>query len=179
MSQLRRKRIKLDNEDASPVTIAHLKTNIGKAKKSQVKLLRVLFNSGCTATIMNEAFCKKLRITNKKKLSWTTKAGTFNTKGSCKIQFSLPELHTDRVVEYNAHVDSTPTDQCRYDMIIGRDLMKEIGIDLLFSEEAIKWDHAYMPMRHPSVIHKDNLEALNTRTYEALQVTEELHKYKY
>ncbi len=178
MSSLRKKRTKTEHTDTSPVTIAHMKTNLKKSKKSKVKILQVLFDSGCTVTIVNREFCKKLRITNKKDLSWTTKAGTFKTKGSCKIQLCLPELHTDRIIEYQAHVDDTPIDKVKYDLIIGRDLMKEVGIDLLFSEEAIKWDYAYMPMRNPSVIHRDNIENLNTRTYQALQVEEEMSRIK-
>ena len=34
-----------------------------------------------------------------------------------------------------------------YDMIIGRDLLTEIGIDLLFSSRKILWDHKETPFK--------------------------------
>jgi hypothetical protein len=36
-----------------------------------------------------------------------------------------------------------------YDMIIGRDLLQELGIDLLFSLGVIKWDKASVPIERP------------------------------
>jgi hypothetical protein len=37
-----------------------------------------------------------------------------------------------------------------YDMTIGRDLLHELGIDLLFSTKEMKWDQATVPMRDPA-----------------------------
>jgi hypothetical protein len=37
-----------------------------------------------------------------------------------------------------------------YDMIIGKDLLHKLGIDLLFTLGVIKWDNATVPMRDPS-----------------------------
>jgi len=36
-------------------------------------------------------------------------------------------------------------------MIIGRDLMDAIGMDLLFSENLMRWDNATVPMRDSSI----------------------------
>ena len=35
----------------------------------------------------------------------------------------------------------------QYNMIIGRDLLHCIGIDILFSERTIKWNHVSVPMK--------------------------------
>ena len=37
-----------------------------------------------------------------------------------------------------------------YDMIIGRDLLKFLGIDLLFSQEVIVWNNATLPFKDVS-----------------------------
>ena len=42
--------------------------------------------------------------------------------------------------------ESNPT-PCSYDMIVGRDLMPEIGLDILFSTQEIVWDNASVPMQ--------------------------------
>ena len=48
----------------------------------------------------------------------------------------------------------------RYDTIIGRDLLKELSIDILFSEGMIKWDNATAPMRSIASIEEENIDAL-------------------
>ena len=36
----------------------------------------------------------------------------------------------------------------RYDLIIGRDLMSEIGLDVLASNQTLTWDDAIIPWRN-------------------------------
>jgi len=62
----------------------------------------------------------------------------------------LPEFHAHRVIEWEVYVDDS-TSLSTYDMIIGRDLMDAIGLDLLFSENLMKWDNATVPMRDSSL----------------------------
>ena len=58
-------------------------------------------------------------------------------------------------------MDETDTLSSRYDMIIGRDLLEELGINFLFKEHLMEWDNATMPMLDPAVLKKyfiDDLE---------------------
>jgi hypothetical protein len=48
------------------------------------------------------------------------------------------------------YVDESDARLNSYDMIISRDLLHELGIDLLFSLGVMKWDNATVPMRDPS-----------------------------
>jgi hypothetical protein len=70
-----------------------------------------------------------------------------------QIAFKLPSLHETRVIESEMHV----TDSIRnYDMIVGRDLLQELGIVLHFGDLTIAWDHAITPMKnHDSIEHND------------------------
>ena len=43
-------------------------------------------------------------------------------------------------------------------MIMGRDLLDTLGMDLLFSEHMMRWDNATVPMRNPSMFHPDKKE---------------------
>ena len=59
----------------------------------------------------------------------------------------LPEFHQHRVIEWEMYVDESSSSLTTYDMIVGRDLMESIGLDLLFSENLMRWDNATVPMR--------------------------------
>jgi len=83
-------------EHVSTITFALLNTKNGKKKQSQLADLRVLFDSGCSGTMVNKKFTKKLKKKSSNKQSWTTKSGVFETAGKCKVQFTFPEFHDKR-----------------------------------------------------------------------------------
>ena len=57
-------------------------------------------------------------------------------------------------------MDETDTLSSRYDMIIGRDLLEELGINFLFKEHLMEWDNASTPMLDPAVFNSDNIDEL-------------------
>jgi hypothetical protein len=62
----------------------------------------------------------------------------------------LPEFHQGKDIDWTMFVDESDSKLNTYDMIIGRDLLHELGIDLLFSTGEMKWDQATVPMRDPA-----------------------------
>jgi hypothetical protein len=114
--------------------------------------VRILFDSGCGATLVNKSFVTKLPQRKTTTTTWKTKAGTFSTTKKCKCKFMLPEFHQHRVIEWEMYVDESSSSLLStYDMIVGRDLMESIGLDLLFSENLMRWDNATVPMRDNSL----------------------------
>ena len=49
-----------------------------------------------------------LRQKNDKNIQWGTAAGTFTTTKTCKTEFSLPELHDKRLIQWECHVTNQP-----------------------------------------------------------------------
>ena len=54
----------------------------------------------------------------------------------------LPELHSDRVTECNFNIVNA---NFGCDIIIGTDLMANLGIDLHFLTQELSWDEATVP----------------------------------
>ena len=128
-------------EKLIPYTTATVNTSLGKPRPVNV---RVLLDSGGSATIMRKSLAKKLRIKRDKKTTWATLAGSVSTATVAKVQFKLPEFFEDRAVEYNVHLTETLKN---YDMIIGRDLLSKLGIDINFSNSTCSWDDSVIPMK--------------------------------
>jgi hypothetical protein len=75
------------------------------------------------------------------------KAGNFSTHRKCEIIFTLPALHKHTQITWNCYVDESNAKSISYNLIIGRDLMHEIGIDICFSAAEVRWDNASIPMQ--------------------------------
>ena len=73
-----------------------------------------------------------------------------STSKKCRVTFRLPAFFEHRDITWSAYVDESDSLNSRYDMIIGRDLLIELGIDFQFSEGLMLWDNASVPMQDPS-----------------------------
>ena len=80
--------------------------------------------------------------------TWITKGGNFQTSKKCKTTFILNEFFKNKFIEWNVHVDSTPSPHC-YDMILGHDIMNELGITLNFKDQTMTWDDWTIHMKDP------------------------------
>jgi hypothetical protein len=134
---------KTKTQHFAPITTAILGTHVGK---SSIHKLRVLFDSGSSGSIIVAKFVKNLHIENDTKTEWLTKGGTFCTSGKCTTNFILNEFYESKVIEWILHVDKTFGPH-RYDMIIGRDLMSQLGIILDFDGQIMTWDESTIKMK--------------------------------
>jgi hypothetical protein len=125
------------------ISTAILEMQLGK---SRLHKLRVLFDSGSSGSIIVAKFVKKLRIKNDTKTAWLMKGGTFYTSGKCKTNFILNEFYENKVIEWTLHVDKTSGPH-QYDMIVGRDLMSQLGIILDFDGQTMTWIESTIKMK--------------------------------
>ena len=131
-----------------------------KTGHQKYQTVRVLFDSGSSGTLINQRFTTKLKQIQGGTSKWTTKSGSFETNKQCKIELVLPELHRDKHIIWMMHVDESSSLSSNYDLIIGRDLMQAVGIDLLFSTNEIQWDNATSQMRSTEMLKQDGIESV-------------------
>ena len=82
----------------------------------------------------------KLRSKLKQKIPpkitrWETQAGKFTTSQKDNIDLCIPEFSSTKILSWKYHADNKTNRG--YDMILGRDLLTSMGLDLNISEDII------------------------------------------
>ena len=94
-----------------------------------------------------KSFAKKLRMKKHPEGEttwWSTPAGPMATNQKVRCQFTIPELHEEKLIEWDCqHV--LPTLGANCDMILGRDFLEFAGIDIHFKTQEVEWNEATMP----------------------------------
>ena len=127
-----------NNSDLIPFSIAC----IGRINNHTMtsKPLLVLFDSGSQTTWMSRKILPT-GVTPRvvPKLKGVTLAGTFTSNTQVEVQqLSFPELYKQRTIDkHKVMLFASP---CRYDIIVGRDLLHRIGLNILFKTATITWD---------------------------------------
>ena len=123
----KRQHIGYADKDLRPAVFVRLNIGLGTP---EAKTILCLVDSGSSGTLIAEKHTKKLRVrqSNNKPTVWSTPAGEMTTRDKTKLQFTMPELHDKRLIEWNCHVVEEMGD---YDMIIGRDLLEFLQIDIV------------------------------------------------
>ena len=71
-------------------------------------------------------------------MQWHTQAGSITTNLKVKIYFTLPELCVMKIVICNFQVDDST--KGGYYMILGRDILTDLGSNIKFSDHVIEAD---------------------------------------
>ena len=137
----RRPKSKYTEEPLIPIVFVTI-----KIPGSETVMLRALLDSGAGASSIAEKYCNRKK-TSQSKSSFITVVGKFNTAGKVKVTFKLPELNPTAKIDYKLHVANTLG---VYGMILGRDVLKSLGIILNHATETIIWDDASIPMKTTS-----------------------------
>ena len=93
---------------------------------------------------------------------WQTRAGYFNTTGTANIRFMMPEFTTKPKFEYLIHLDTSDAStgsSSPYDMVIGREFLQELGVNIKFSSCEIEYEGATVPMKDRNTL-EDSLNIL-------------------
>ena len=130
------------------------------------KNFRILFYSVCSSTIVIGMLITKLTPKEDSGIQWHTQAGSIATNLKVKIYFILPELSAAKSVMWTCHVYESAKGS--YDMILGRYLLKYLGLNIKLSDHVTKSD--YGPLKGSSAL------MINLGTYEFINLnTGKLH----
>ena len=125
--------------DYKPVSIVHLRN--ARNNKVQQKPLMVLFDTGAQKRTVKarHSHFGKVRKTKRLTTFSSTPHSKFQTNLVSKLQFNMPEFSKSKQVQWNFHVLPEKT-ALPYDMIIGRHLMRQLKMDVLYSSKGIVRD---------------------------------------
>ena len=82
------------------------------------------------------------------KTSYKVAGGKFRTTFEAKIGVSLPELSQTNVVRHRFAVDDSEGDGIGYDMIIGQDLCKTLGMDVCYRDCTLQMNRMTVAMKN-------------------------------
>ena len=148
------KRQKLDHESPLiPIVFATVTTN-------PERMFKVLLDSGASGSIASSASMPSLLMKGASTTSgdhtvWNTAAGSFTTVTKTTMDLIFPEFSLTRVVHAEVHVTSQTLSG--YDMILGRDMLSDLGLVLDFSRNIIVWESGEMPMKVRSATRENSL----------------------
>ena len=84
---------------------------------------------------------KTLCLEEDASMYWNTQAGNITTDIKVMVDFTLLALSSTNLVTWNFHLDDSP--KGRYDMILGKNLLTELGLNLKLSEHVIEADYGH------------------------------------
>ena len=132
-------------------------------KKANLHPIRALLDTGTSHTIILREFVKKGRAKGYKGKATCGEqwGGTFMTNQRVLIDFKFPELNTNKTITWITHVDAnTDLQMAMHDMIIGMDLMTQVGICANTIMCQVEWEGHLIPLKV-----KGKLETHMAHTY--------------
>jgi hypothetical protein len=126
-------------------------------------LLRALADTGATSSSILEAYASDpfIKTDDNNTTSWSTMGGKFTIIKTGFVTFSPPEFNLKKQISWAFHVDDHSESSSTYDMIMGRDLLGELGsIIMNFNDHTVTWDTDTIPMKHRDTCTLSSVEAL-------------------
>ena len=118
----------------TPIVFIRLKT--GKGEEAKIVTLKALIDTGASATLIQSKYVHNLHQTRDTKTQWKTAEGKFHTSKTIKAEYTMPELHDQRIISHDMHVTNA---DIGYDVIIGMDIITSLGITIYGDNCTIKW----------------------------------------
>ena len=114
--------------------------------KNYKKDVKILLDSGASGSIVAEQFVSHFKHVPSKTCTWETMAGSFRTTSKCVVEIILPELNPTAKIRQKLHVVPKMS---KYDILLGRDVMQQLGISLDFEDQVIHWNGNSANMKSP------------------------------
>ena len=77
------------------------------------------------------------------RVEYSTADGVYCTMTEVKLPFCMTEFYSSKIINHRFHVDNNKGKSGKgYEMIIGRDLMVQLGLTAKFKRQVIQWGGA-------------------------------------
>ena len=145
-----------NSRNSTPVTLASVYDLSNQTKLVKSKLF-VLIDSGVSHRMAKASLVMKYKDSffKQSKASYNTAAGMFKSKYSMKLMITLNKFGRGTKINHDFNLDKSK-EGIGYDMIIGRDLLNQLNINVRFSNGTIKWEDQVVPMEKFQRIWKNN-----------------------
>ena len=106
----------------------------------QEVMARCLLDTGCTKSMILKKFTSKKRrtkLSDKDSIKYLTYGSSFKSSMTTSVGFKMVkfESQSNNTIEYQFQVDETSNpDKQLYDVIIGNNLLYNMGVNILFKE---------------------------------------------
>ena len=140
----------------TPVTIATIKGG-KKNREPKYKGLRVLIDTGSSHSLLKEKYSSKNKMKKDKK-EYSTGSGILKTKYETTEQLILPEFSDKKNITW--HFSVFEGKSIGYNVVIGRDLLIELRMELSFAKKTVAWEGIEIPMRDFNRLRKWNISRL-------------------
>ena len=136
----------IDNHNGTPVTVASVYSPMDQTKIIKENLV-VLIDSGALHSMAKASLVIKYKnsLFRQSKASYKTAASIVESKYSMPLIVTLDEFGRGTKINHVFDLDENE-DGIGYNMIIGRDLLNQLNIDVRFSDGTIKWGDQVVPM---------------------------------
>lgn len=131
--------MKLKDADLAPIITVHFITLDGLIK------CKTLVDSGASDTVLDWDKAKHFSIeTANRSHKLTTVMGSITNKQYAQVKFKLPQFSPTMIVDWKCDVIQDMS-RLPYDMIIGRDAMTKLNLDVLASDKTVTMNHVKIP----------------------------------
>ena len=84
------------------------------------------------------------------RVEYITAAGVYCTTHNVKVHFCMLEFSGSKIIDHCFHIENNEGESgIGYDMIIGRDMMVQLGLTTNFKHQLLQWDGTTVHMKDP------------------------------
>ena len=107
--------------------------------RTKFKNFLIILDSGFSSTTVMGNMPGKLHPEKDDVIQWNVQAGNINTNIKVKVDFTVPALTATDFMTRKCHVYDSDKGRC--DMIVGKDILIELGLNLKCFERVIEADY--------------------------------------
>ena len=145
------------SHDLVPIVFGKISnpSNTKTKKVRKNKMVKILLDTGASANIIHHSYVRKNDFSKKQaNRTFDTLGGKFKTTREANVRLTLPELNSTAELEVTCCVTKQ---ESNYDIILGRDILRELGLKFDFSMNKIIWDNIEISMKPVDCNQKEHL----------------------